>query len=867
MSENRFQIKNEENYSDPPINFSRLDHLAESIPEFRSPRFVLMKLEHRDGQDKPTKVPYYVTEGGNVRRASSTNQATWLSWRQVREAFIAGRSLPKNDPLHFDGLGIVFHKQDDVMGADLDHCRNVDGSWNDDALEFLRKFAGAYLEVSHSGNGLHAIFKAKKPAALGDKEGIKRDIGELYNSGRYFVLTGVLPDGASDIDELVNCQGACERFMAKIAGADADATSKLFSTVPENGVRPLSNADIIKKLTAKGVPNREYNAELFSGVVGRWRAETKALDTSESASDFALAVASLSVWSRPVAESVFRRSGLMASIERRKAGHVDDYVRRTFDQAERASEEAKSPRHRGRPRIDDADRVTPEQKLIEIFDKNGWDIFREKSTSLLYVLFSRNGLRHLACVDSRDFISRFNTEYYSEVGRAAPQASISQALAVLSDRAYNKPMIETYLRAAKCNGKFYYNLADEAGRVVEISADGWRVITNAPVFFKNTGSMSPLPMPESDGSLTDLRPFFRGNDDDFVKVCLWAFHALIPDIAHFGLCINAEQDSGKTVLTKTLKKLIDPCVADVTSPLEKSDDIVAVCSNVYVLAVDNLSKLIRAVSDNYCRLLTGSGHISRQLFTNGEIFMAQLRCLLIINGIGLLIKNPDLASRMLNIDLKHFAEGECGSELELSERFDKVHPRILGALFSAMSAALKHESEHPDFKMDFNNRMNDAVTLWIRAELAGALPFKAGTLKRILLEQNDTAASDLITSDTVLMAFQSVLEDHFNNPINAGFASWPIYPADLYKSILAAIPDKNKPNADMPAIGRKFNKWLDTYAPTFRQAGYDIERVEKRDSRGRKLIITSSWTNDPTREPRSSTDEGEADEVMSDVPF
>ncbi|HEY9416869.1 MAG TPA: hypothetical protein VIQ30_19100 [Pseudonocardia sp.] len=109
------------------------------------------------------------------RAASSTNPATWSSYRAAVES-TAGV-----------GLGFVLNG-DHVVCIDLDHCLTggVLAPW---AANLLEQIPGTYIEVSPSGKGLHVW-------ALGDVGRGRRcpvaggGLVEIYGRGRYITVTG-----------------------------------------------------------------------------------------------------------------------------------------------------------------------------------------------------------------------------------------------------------------------------------------------------------------------------------------------------------------------------------------------------------------------------------------------------------------------------------------------------------------------------------------------------------------------------------------------------------------------------------------------------------------------------------------------------
>lgn len=85
------------------------------------------------------------------------------------------------------GVGFVFTESDPFWFLDLDNCLQADNTWSPVAIQLCQLFAGAAVEVSQSGNGLH-IFGTGRPPAHGCKNttyGL-----EFYHLGRFVALTG-----------------------------------------------------------------------------------------------------------------------------------------------------------------------------------------------------------------------------------------------------------------------------------------------------------------------------------------------------------------------------------------------------------------------------------------------------------------------------------------------------------------------------------------------------------------------------------------------------------------------------------------------------------------------------------------------------
>lgn len=135
-------------------------------------QWVLWRLEQRNGDGKPTKIPYSI----NRKHADSTDQQTWTSFEQAWRTYINANG-------HFNGIGYVFSADDPFTGVDLDNCIR-EGKINDEARAIVKEL-NSYTERSQSKTGLHIIIHGKVP-------GDRRRTGnyEMYDSARFFCITG-----------------------------------------------------------------------------------------------------------------------------------------------------------------------------------------------------------------------------------------------------------------------------------------------------------------------------------------------------------------------------------------------------------------------------------------------------------------------------------------------------------------------------------------------------------------------------------------------------------------------------------------------------------------------------------------------------
>lgn len=108
-------------------------------------------------------------------------------------------------------------------------------------------------------------------------------------------------------------------------------------------------------------------------------------------------------------------------------------------------------------------------------------------------------------------------------------------------------------RVAERGDKLYVDLCDPERRVVEITADGWRVLQDAPVNFYRPPEALPLPVPIQGGSIQRLRELLGILDESSWILALgWLSTALKEWCDHPFLALSGPPGSGKSSVTKLL---------------------------------------------------------------------------------------------------------------------------------------------------------------------------------------------------------------------------------------------------------------------------------------------------------------------------
>jgi hypothetical protein len=83
---------------------------------------------------------------------------------------------------------------------------------------------------------------------------------------------------------------------------------------------------------------------------------------------------------------------------------------------------------------------------------------------------------------------------------------------------------------------------------------------------------------------------------------------------------HGEQDSAKTSISNGVKYMIDPEIENSLSMPEDVDDIAVTMSKREISSFDNIDQIKKIVSDFLCRVVTGTQHPKRKLYTDGDEF-------------------------------------------------------------------------------------------------------------------------------------------------------------------------------------------------------------------------------------------------------
>jgi hypothetical protein len=146
------------------------------------------------------------------------------------------------------------------------------------------------------------------------------------------------------------------------------------------------------------------------------------------------------------------------------------------------------------------------------------------------------------------------------MGEVASQSALADAMTVLEGLAEGTDPAPVELRVGRGPaGQIVVDLGTADGRAVVVTDGGWNVVNRAPVLFRRSGAMAPMPEPVLNGDgLAKLHALLNMDESAFHQLVAWLVAAWIPDIPHPALVCKGEQGTDKSKAAQMFINLIDP---------------------------------------------------------------------------------------------------------------------------------------------------------------------------------------------------------------------------------------------------------------------------------------------------------------------
>lgn len=202
----------------------------ENIPQDLATRqqWLLWKFEHKEGQTKPGKIPYYVQGGRRTGgQGDDRDRQRLATLAVVRRAYERGG---------WTGIGFAFLPDDGLIGIDIDGAIDPATGVVTDRCANIIKACASFTEISPSGKGVHIIVQGTTETNKSNDIGLEVFCGRqffTFTANRYpdtvpevvAIDAGVLKRLHATIDEAKAIRAAASRPAPAPKPASSPASS------------------------------------------------------------------------------------------------------------------------------------------------------------------------------------------------------------------------------------------------------------------------------------------------------------------------------------------------------------------------------------------------------------------------------------------------------------------------------------------------------------------------------------------------------------------------------------------------------------------------------------------------------------------
>lgn len=321
----------------------------------------------------------------------------------------------------------------------------------------------------------------------------------------------------------------------------------------------------------------------------------------------------------------------------------------------------------------------------------------------IFAKITRNGKACNLSLNSEEFLFFIKSEFKELTGSFPISTTMKDCIDYIKNLAYKNEVTEARYRIAPYEDSIIYDLCN--GNCVKITPKGWTVDKNEYAFFVQSKDQLPQVAPiHCERGWERLYKYLNVSDEEKLLLTVYIVSCFNPNIVFPTISINGTKGSGKSTLSRIVKKIIDPSFSELEVIPDSLNNLRIRLNTCYYTAFDNLSKLSYKQSDFLCSVITGVSWTDRQYYTNKEIDCSHLQKSMCLNGISNFIFRDDFAERVLFFNTRLIRDKNRRGQNDIWDSFYEDLPYILGGIFDLVSLGLKLS---PDIKIDEPIRLAD----------------------------------------------------------------------------------------------------------------------------------------------------------------
>ena len=304
---------------------------------------------------------------------------------------------------------------------------------------------------------------------------------------------------------------------------------------------------------------------------------------------------------------------------------------------------------------------------------------------------------------SADFRDWLTANFYSEFETAPSSLALRAVLRTLEARAqFGNASVKKVDHRLSFEGdpfvpsKIFLDLANAAGEILEITSHGWTITENLHTTFRRSPGALPLPTPPANpqslipNPLSSLATLFNLTPNAQTRVLFWLASAVRAIGPYPILVLRGPAGSGKSVLARALRTLIDPSTAPLRRLPIRDRELLQFALHNWIPVFDHVHRIPIKLSEALCAISSGEAIETAQPDYRDNTLAEISRPIILIAPLDE-AQSPwtptrSLSNRTLTIDLTPIAAPR--PEASVWSDFETLRAPTLSVLADAVSSAL-----------------------------------------------------------------------------------------------------------------------------------------------------------------------------------
>jgi hypothetical protein len=269
-----------------------------------------------------------------------------------------------------------------------------------------------------------------------------------------------------------------------------------------------------------------------------------------------------------------------------------------------------------------------------------------------------------------------------------------------------------------------------------------------------------------------------------------------------------------------------PSIDKIHALPENKRELGIIAINNHLAVFDNNRVITPKLSDLICQCATGGILVFRMLYEDAEQVVINLHLAPVLNGIGNLVLQPDLAQRSLVIHLNEIAAEKRQSEQELAKNWEADLPEIQMGIFELIAQILLHL---PNVKLENPQRMVGFQEYLAAMEIINEVPFgvyQGAYAANLQQGQLDTLMENLLAATIIEFA-------------EAMHQPWEGTPTEFLRELERIVPVSDRRSTDWPSNAIALGKRIGPLQTSLAAQGIIIRQTR---GKHRKVTVTTTKT-------------------------